>query len=121
MSPVFVFCTEPFARPATRSVFTSHSFTRHYIHAAHFLDASTHLYKRVCPSVCPSVGPSVRWSDRNAFFFSKMRKRVFSTSVGEGKARGGGSGWCGTWRGGGRVQRGAEGAGEGIDEGGGRI
>ena len=29
-----------------------------------FLDASTHLYKRVCPSVCRSVGPSVR----NAFF-----------------------------------------------------
>ena len=24
-----------------------------------FLDRSTHLYKRVCPSVCPSVGPSV--------------------------------------------------------------
>ena len=29
-----------------------------------FLDASTHLYKRVCLSVGPSVGPSVR----NAFF-----------------------------------------------------
>ena len=31
-----------------------------------FLDASSHLYKRVCPSVGPSVrpsvGPSVRWS-----------------------------------------------------------
>ena len=25
-----------------------------------FLDASTHLYKRVCPSVRPSVGPWVR-------------------------------------------------------------
>ena len=25
-----------------------------------FLDASSHLYKRVCPSVCPSVRPSVR-------------------------------------------------------------
>ena len=25
-----------------------------------FLDASSHLYKRVCPSVGPSVGPSVR-------------------------------------------------------------
>ena len=44
------------------------------------LDASTHLYKRVCPSVCRSVGPlvrgsvglsvrpSVRPSVRNAFF-----------------------------------------------------
>ena len=28
-----------------------------------FLDASSHLYKRVCPS----VGPSVRWSFGNAF------------------------------------------------------
>ena len=27
---------------------------------ARFLDASTHLYKRVCPSVRPSVCPSVR-------------------------------------------------------------
>ena len=27
-----------------------------------FLDASTHLYKRVCPSVRGSVSPSVRWS-----------------------------------------------------------
>ena len=24
-----------------------------------FLDASSHLYKRVCPSVGPSVGPSI--------------------------------------------------------------
>ena len=27
-----------------------------------FLDASSHLYKRVCPSVGPSVRPSVRRS-----------------------------------------------------------
>ena len=53
-------------------------------YARRFLDASAHLYKRVCPSVrpsvrhasfldasshlykrvCPSVGPSVRWSVR---------------------------------------------------------
>ena len=26
-----------------------------------FLDASSHLYKRVCPSVRPSVGPWVGW------------------------------------------------------------
>ena len=25
-----------------------------------FLDSTTHLYKRLCPSVRPSVGPSVR-------------------------------------------------------------
>merc|ERR1711951_309795 len=29
-----------------------------------FLDASSHLYKRVCPSVGPSVRPSVRRSVR---------------------------------------------------------
>ena len=28
----------------------------------HFLDASTHLFKRLCPSVCRSVRPSVGWS-----------------------------------------------------------
>ena len=32
-----------------------------------FLDASSHLYKRVCPSVRQSVRPSVRRSVRNAF------------------------------------------------------
>ena len=32
-----------------------------------FLDASSHLYKRVCPSVRRSVGPSVRWSVGHAF------------------------------------------------------
>ena len=30
-----------------------------------FLDASSHLYKRVCPSVGPSVGPSVRYASSN--------------------------------------------------------
>ena len=43
------------------------------------LDASTHLYARVCPSVGPSVGPSVR---------PNARKRVFSTSVGKGRVKG---------------------------------
>ena len=32
----------------------------HYICFLHFLDAPSHLYKRVCPSVRPSVCPSVR-------------------------------------------------------------
>ena len=35
---------------------SSHSFQSHKA----FLDATTHLYKRSCPSVRPSVGPSVR-------------------------------------------------------------
>ena len=46
-----------------------------------FLDASTNLYNRVCPSVrlsvrpsiCPSVGPSVR----NAFFFESSKTPIF--------------------------------------------
>ena len=29
------------------------------MYPALFLDASTHLFKRLCPSICPSVGPSV--------------------------------------------------------------
>ena len=32
-----------------------------------FLDASSHLYMRVCPSVGPSIGASVRRSVRDAF------------------------------------------------------
>ena len=42
-----------------------------------FLDASSHLYKRVCPSVGrsvrPSVGRSVRRSVTSYFLFSKMK------------------------------------------------
>ena len=60
-----------------------------------FLDASTHLYNRVCPSVDLSVGPLVRWSVRRSTrsvlplvrFFSNTRKRVFLTSEGEGMPR----------------------------------
>ena len=44
------------------------------LHSHVSLDASTHLYKRVCPSVRPSVLPSLRIA-----FFSNARKRVFST------------------------------------------
>ena len=34
-------------------------FSEPSISILHFLDASTHLYMRVCPSVGPSVGPSM--------------------------------------------------------------
>ena len=34
-----------------------------------FLDGSTHLYMRVCPSVGRSVRRSVGWMVRNLFFF----------------------------------------------------
>ena len=36
------------------------------VYTALFLDASSHLYKRVCPSVRPSVGPSVGPSVRRS-------------------------------------------------------
>ena len=60
-----------------------------------FLDASSHLYKRVCPSVRrsvrpsvrrsvrPSVRPSVRRSVRNPFF-PNSRKRLFSAAEMDG-------------------------------------
>ena len=51
-----------------------HTLARAHLHACastkqirRFLDASTHLYKRSCPSVGPSVGPSVRRSVRVIF------------------------------------------------------
>ena len=49
-----------------------------------FLDASMHLYERVCLSVCLSVGLSVR----NAFV-SNTRKRVISAFEVEGMSQGG--------------------------------
>ena len=46
------------------------------------LDASSHLYKRVCPSVRPSVGPSVTLS-------SKTRKiNIFEQNIVIGGIRG---------------------------------
>ena len=55
-----------------------------------FLDASSHLYKRVCPSVRwsvrRSVGRSVRPSVRPSVtrFFSNPRKRLFLTAEMDG-------------------------------------
>ena len=47
-----------------------------------FLDASSHLYKRVCPSVGPSVGPSVRRSVGMSRFCKKcMKLRVLCTEM----------------------------------------
>ena len=40
-----------------------------YVELTLFLDASSHLYKRVCPSVSPSVHWAVRQSVHNPFFF----------------------------------------------------
>ena len=45
-----------------------------------FLDASSHLYKRVCPSVRPSVGPSVRRSVRRSVTPSLRRLRDASNA-----------------------------------------
>ena len=48
-----------------------------------FLDASSHLYKRVRPSARASVRLSVRPSVRNALF-SNPRKRLFSAAEMDG-------------------------------------
>ena len=48
-----------------------------------FLDASTHLYKRLCPSVRPSVGPSVGPSVRPSVghaFLKYRGNRVLRTT-----------------------------------------
>ena len=76
-----------------------------------FLDASLHLYKRVCPSVGPYVGPSVRWSVGLSVMrlFPGARKYIFSTSElvggdveGREEEKGGGVEWEGAeghiWR-----------------------
>ena len=49
-----------------------------------FLDASSHLYKRVCPSVGPSVRRSVGRSVRNQLF-SKSKNEGFSSCISSGK------------------------------------
>ena len=46
-----------------------------------FLDASTHLYKRVCPSVRPSVRRSVGRSVRPWCVFFKSRKLANLTNL----------------------------------------
>ena len=61
-----------------------------------FLDASLHLYERVCPSVGSSVRPSV------TRFFSKIAKTRFDfgrREEGEGRARGWWRGAEGVWKG----------------------
>ena len=56
----------------TQELSHTHNEEEHYYisyawHVPAFLDASTHLYKRVGPSVGPSVHRSVGPSVRNAF------------------------------------------------------
>ena len=87
-----------------------------------FLDSSTHLYKRVCPSVHPSVRPlvrpSVRQSDRNSFFFQIRENTYFliPRSLGgrgwQGKVGGGDDGARGGNEG---CQGGREGVTKGAD------
>ena len=73
-----------------------------------FLDESTHLYKRVCPSVCRSVRPSV------TCFFQCLKMRVFNFGR-QGEGDGKGSGCCGAWRGVEGLVGGVEGGDEGAD------
>ena len=85
-----------------------------------FLDSSTHLYKRVCPSVHPSVRPlvrpSVRQSDRNSFFFQIRENTYFLIPRSLG-----GRGWQGKGGGGDDGARGGDegcqGGGEGVTKG----
>ena len=98
---------------------TTHTHRDIYWHLLHwvaqlntlFLDASLHLYKRVCPSVGPYVGPSVRWSVGLSVMrlFPGARKYIFSTSElvggdveGREEEKGGGVEWEGAeghiWR-----------------------
>ena len=51
-----------------------------------FLDGSTHLYMRVCPSVRRMVGPSVRRSVRN-LFFSNVKNGQFSLGKSSGQSK----------------------------------
>ena len=85
-------------------------------HTHAFLDASTHLYKRVFPSVRPSV--------RNAFV-SNTRNRVISASEVEGRSSGGRRREEGRGEGGRRGEEkevgGVRGARKGVTRGEGRI
>ena len=73
-----------------------------------FLDASTHLNERVCPSVGPSVGPSV-----TRFFFRIRENACFRLPRSLG-----GRGWRGEEA---RSEDEGTGGGEGGADGGGRI
>ena len=42
----------------------------------YFLDASTHLYKRLCLSIGRSVGCSVGWSDSRSVFFMTEKTKI---------------------------------------------
>ena len=53
------------------------------------LDASSHLYKRPCPSVFPLIGPSVGWSVRNTFV--NFDERSMFTDVNRGGDEEGGA------------------------------
>ena len=66
-----IFSTSIFTETAAPQRKSCHQITNHFFISGEerhllpywwFLDASTHLYTRVCLSVCWSVGPSIRWS-----------------------------------------------------------
>ena len=64
-----------FARPSSFK-------TQNQVHKISFLDASSHLYKRVCPSVGPLVRWSVRWSVGMSRVCEKcMKQRILCTEM----------------------------------------
>ena len=72
-SRIFLICVSQFSL-ALRHAHQIHSFASSFtLHYVTFLDASSHLYK----SVCPSVRPSVRRSIGNAFV-KNARKSLIS-------------------------------------------
>ena len=67
-------------------------------YTAIFLDAFSHLYKRVCPSVHPSVRPysvTLLFRIRENAWIRLLRKRGCQ-GEGEGERRGEGRGWAST-------------------------
>ena len=60
----------PFKAPVDLSRFDDHKSS--FFSFPAFLDASTHLYKRLCPPVRPSVRPSVRLAVRKVFFSERQ-------------------------------------------------
>ena len=64
----------------------SFSLTYCRLLSSFFLDAYSHLYKRVCPSVGPSVGPLVRPLVRNTFFLD-CKNEGFPSCKSSGRPR----------------------------------
>ena len=79
----FVFKTDQifFFKANIIKIFRFHNSSCNFQSFFPFLDASSHLYFRSCPSVRRSVGWSVRPSPCNQFFFKCQKWAVFSIKI----------------------------------------